>query len=249
VFRAKSYLNDTLVTRKSYIAIAEGYTSWRNKPWPIALISRPGAILDLGSGACINGVEAAKRTNSYVVCLDYSPSMIRIARKISERKNVPADQIVADMSRLPFRENSFNTVLAIASIHHVPPIHIDSLARQLRALLMPHGLLVVTIWSWRQPRFAAQTLLNMLKTLLGFLGYPRRYVARWKTRETTYERVYYLYTLGEMTCHLQKAGLKILSKGYYSPSKSTSQNVYVVATKPSSPLRALERESALRILK
>jgi SAM-dependent methyltransferase len=247
VFRAKSYLYDTLVTRNSYTAIAEGYTSWRNKPWPITLISRPGTILDLGSGACVNGVEAAKRTNSYVVCLDYSPSMTRLAKKIAERKNVPADQIVADMSLLPFRENSFNTVLAIASIHHVPPIYIDSLARQLRALLKPHGFLVATIWSWRQPRFAAQTLLNMLETFFGLLGYPRRYVARWKTRRATYERVYYLYTLGEMTRHLQRAGLKILSKGYYSPSKSTSQNVYVVATKPSSPLRALERESALRI--
>jgi len=249
VFRAKSYLYDTLVTRKSYTAIAEGYTSWRNKPWPIAMISRPGAILDLGSGACVNGVEAAKKTQSYVVCLDYSPSMTRLAKKIAERKNVPADQIVADMSLLPFRENSFNTILAIASIHHAPPIHIDSLTRQLCALLKPHGLLVVTIWSWRQPRFAAQTLLNMLKTFLGFLGYPRRYVAKWKTREATYERVYYLYTLGEMARYLQKAGLKILSKGYYSPSKSTSQNVYIVATKPSSPLRALERERALRILK
>ncbi len=121
VFRAKSYLYDTLVTRNSYIAIAEGYTSWRSRPWPIALVSLPGTILDLGADACINGVE--------------------------------------------------------------PPTHIDSLARQLRALLKLHGLLVATIWSWRQPRFAAQTLLNMLKTVLGFLGYQRRYMARWKTRE------------------------------------------------------------------
>ncbi|AJB41810.1 hypothetical protein TCARB_0758 [Thermofilum adornatum 1505] len=84
--RAKGYLSDTLVTRNSYTAIAEGYTSWRNKPWPIALMSRPGAILDLGSGACINGVEAAKKTQSYVVCLDYSPSMTRLAKNIAERK-------------------------------------------------------------------------------------------------------------------------------------------------------------------
>jgi len=183
VFRAKSYLYDTLVTRNSYIAIAEGYTSWRSRPWPIALVSLPGTILDLGADACINGVEAARRTGSYVVCLDYSPTMISIARRVAGRKGVPSDQVVANIIRPPLRENSFNIILAIASMHHAPPTHIDSLARQLRALLKLHGLLVATIWSWRQPRFAAQTLLNMLKTFLGFLGYPRRYVARWKTRE------------------------------------------------------------------
>jgi SAM-dependent methyltransferase len=232
VFGAKSYLYDTLVTRNSYTAIAEGYTSWRNKPWPIAMISRPGAILDLGSGACINGVEAAKRTNSYVVCLDYSPSMTRLAKKISERKNVPADQIVADMSLLPFRENSFSTILAIASLHHIPPTLTGFLARQLNAVLKRGGLLIATVWSWRQTQFVLQTLINMIRTCLGQTGYPRRYSVKWKTRKRTYTRIYYLYTLEELVHLLQEAGLKIISKGYYSPFKRRSQNIYVIATKP-----------------
>jgi tRNA (uracil-5-)-methyltransferase TRM9 len=232
VFRAKSYLYDTLVTRNSYMAIAEGYTSWRSRPWPIALISLPGTILDLGAGACINGVEAAQRTGSYVVCLDYSPSMIRVAKKIAERRSVPADQIVADMTLLPFRGNSFNTVLAVASLHHIPPPLVSYLARRLNIVVKQWGLLIATVWSWRQTRFVLQTLLNMLKTFLGLLGYPRRYTAKWRTRNRTYTRIYYLYTLEELAHLSQDAGFKIVSKGYYSPFKRRSQNIYVVATKP-----------------
>jgi ubiquinone/menaquinone biosynthesis C-methylase UbiE len=231
VFRAKSYLSDTLVTRNSYTAIAEGYTSWRNKPWPIALISPPGDILDLGSGACVNGVEAAKRTNSYVVCLDYSPSMIRLAKKIAERKNVPADQIVADMSLLPFRENSFSSILAIASLHHIPPTLTGFLARQLNAVLKRGGLLIATVWSWRQIQFVLQTLINMIKTCLGLIGYPRRYSVKWRTKKRIYTRIYYLYTLEELVHILQDAGFKLVSMGYYSPFKQKSQNTYIVVTK------------------
>ena len=231
MFGAKSYLYDTLVTRNSYTAIAEGYTSWRNKPWPIALISRPGIILDLGSGACINGVEAAKKTQSYVVCLDYSPSMTRLAKKIAERKNVPADQIVADMSLLPLRENSFNTILAIASLHHIPPTLTGFLARQLNAVLKRGGLLIATVWSWRQTQFVLQTLINMIRTCLGQTGYPRRYSVKWKTRKRTYTRIYYLYTLEELVHLLRDAGFKPISMGYYSPFKQKSQNIYIVVTK------------------
>jgi len=231
VCRAKGYLSDTLVTRNSYTAIAEGYTSWRNKPWPIALMSRPGAILDLGSGACINGVEAAKKTQSYVVCLDYSPSMTRLAKNIAERKNVPADQIVADMSLLPFRENSFNTILAIASLHHIPPTLTGFLAHQLNAVLKRGGLLIATVWSWRQTQFVLQTLINMIRTCLGLIGYPRRYSVKWRTRKRTYTRIYYLYTLEELVHLLRDAGFKPVSMGYYSPFKQKSQNIYIVVTK------------------
>lgn len=227
----KRLIRDVLITRHSYEAVAEGYASWRSRPWSISRLSSPGNILDLGSGHCINGVEAALKTNSYVVCVDYSVNMITIAKMIIFKKDVYGDYVVADMLRTPFRENSFNTILLIASIHHIPEYFIRRITSDLNRILRRRGLIIITIWSWRQSRFVFDLFFNMIKTFLGLLDFPRRFVVKWRSRRGVFERVYYLYSLEEISREIERKNLRILSRGYYSPMKRSSENIYIIALK------------------
>ena len=216
-----------------YDSIAEKYESWRTKPWKISLIAKGSVILDLGSGPCENGLYIAERSNSYIICLDISLKMISIAKEKILRKKIFGDVIVANMLYIPLRNNSIDTILAVASIHHIPLYALRKTLRESIRILRRRGLFIATVWSWRQRRFLAKTFWNLIKTLLGLLDYPRRYVVPWRSREKIYERIYYLYDEKELRRHLSKIrGVKILSMGYVgSYRENIGLNLYFVATK------------------
>ena len=62
-------------------------------------------MLDLGAGTCIG----AKYFNVNVVSVDPSAQMLK--KGISKR-------IVAKAEKLPFKKNTFNSVLSLTAIHH-----------------------------------------------------------------------------------------------------------------------------------
>jgi SAM-dependent methyltransferase len=53
-----------------------------------------------------------------------------------------ADRVVADCSRLPFPDRSFDTVTIVAALNHMP--NRQAVLRECRRLLRPDGVLVVT---------------------------------------------------------------------------------------------------------
>ena len=111
---------DIVTTIRSYDAIAHGYMFWRQRPWRIVDVVRGETILDIGSGPCVNGAYAALKNSGYVVCLDLSKSMAYAAKATLKKLNVLGDTVNADALLLPFRENSFDAVVAIAVVHHIP---------------------------------------------------------------------------------------------------------------------------------
>lgn len=213
----------------TYDEIAEGYTHWRARPWAISKLAGNGIILDLGSGACVNGIYAYKNNGRYLICLDISYAMSSLAKNMLNREGVLGDSVNSDMVFLPIRSNSVNNILAIASIHHIPKELLPIVFREIRRAAVCGAIVVITIWSWRQPRFIIPTIVNFIEKVLNPLKRIREYRVAWRRRGRTLYRYYYLYTLEEIMTICRRFGLRILSYGYTGYVKKRSDNIYIVA--------------------
>lgn len=95
-----------------------------------------GTILDLGSG---NGAKAklliAKESN--VVCLDNSFEMLKLGGL--DRS------IQASIELIPFRDKTFDGILANCSLNHLPMTVLPDCLNEIKRVLKPKGALLVTM--------------------------------------------------------------------------------------------------------
>ncbi|MEM2528407.1 MAG: class I SAM-dependent methyltransferase [Ignisphaera sp.] len=213
-----------------YEEIAEVFSNVRTKPWSIARFSKGGIILDLGSGPCINGIYAAKSRGRYLICLDASFSMALISRKNIARENLLGDAIAADMLFLPFRNSAVDSILSIASLHHIPKGYGLRILREIGRVAKPRSIVIITVWSWRQLRFAMCILRNALLYIFRIVDKLRECYVPWRKKGRVYQRYYYLYSLDELIDICIRAGLKILSSGYIGYLRDRSDNIYIFGT-------------------
>jgi SAM-dependent methyltransferase len=103
--------------------------------------TRPGIrLLDLacGPGAA---TAAAIAAGAHVTGVDFSPAMIDVARESCPG----ADFQLADAEDLPFRDASFEAVIANFGIHHVECP--ERAIAQARRILVPGGTFAFTFWA------------------------------------------------------------------------------------------------------
>lgn len=210
-------------------AIAEDYSSKRKRPWSQLLKPLEGArlFLDVGSGGGRHAAYLAGRGGEGV-CLDIAKSMLKQAKGAGARLHL----VRGDMRALPFREGSFDAVICIASIHHVPTRRVRVMAMlEVKRVLKPRGLLLITAWS----RWRLSALWRMLKAWVG--GSPRFFElgdveVPWTYRGRRYIRFYHLFTRGELRRLVEDAGLKVLKVEGFSPRPSlVPQNYVALAVK------------------
>lgn len=112
------------------------------------LVKRGEAVLDAGcgSGRLIPFLTQAAGQEGFVVELDFSEEMLKIARKKYKQKNLFFLQ--ADAQKLPFQEGSFETVICLALFPHLP----NKLAalREFRRILKPGKKLYIAHLITRQ---------------------------------------------------------------------------------------------------
>jgi len=103
-------------------------------------LPKGATILELGCGA---GMPMTKRLTGHfrMVGLDISKEQLSLAVKNVSK----AEFILADMTRLPFAEGQFDAVAAFYCITHVPREEHIGLLNEIRRVLKPGGLLVVTM--------------------------------------------------------------------------------------------------------
>lgn len=228
-FKLKYALRKILDVFEVYEEIAEGFTSWRSRPWSLARLGKKGIILDLGSGSCVNGIYAYKFNGTYLLCLDLSYKMSFLSRKALAKEKILGDSIAGDMLFLPLKDNSVDTILAIASIHHIPKEFIYVVLKEVARVAVNGAIFLVTIWSWRQPKFVIPTVFNLILKLIGLTRSSREYRIPWRKRGRTVYRYYHLYTLNELFKLFREYGFHVLSCGYTGYLKKKSDNLYVVA--------------------
>jgi SAM-dependent methyltransferase len=89
------------------------YARFAEALFTVSPISLHGArVLDVGAGTGVVAVAALARGAREAVALDLAPGMLRLAPP-------PVRPVVADATRLPFRDGSFNLVTAAFSLSHL----------------------------------------------------------------------------------------------------------------------------------
>ncbi len=187
-------------TARAFDCIAEDFDRTRERPWPevvefIDSLPPRVRVLDAGCGNARHAQVAAEKGHR-VAGLDASAKLVAIARH-----RVPnAVFLQGDLCALPFPGESFDAVLAVASIHHLPSEEERVTAlREIARVLRPGGRAFVTVWALEQPRFD-----YLLETRAG----PYAWVP-WRAGGKDVQRFYHLFADGELRDLVLRAGLRV----------------------------------------
>ena len=134
------------LVEQGYNRIAEDYYTHRNlskfnnELEEFAyLLPNNAHILDVGCGAGIPTSKFLTEKGIKVTGIDLSDTMLNLARK-----NVPnADFIKMDMNELEFSENTFDGIISVYALFHVPKENHFDIFKQFFKILKPGGILMI----------------------------------------------------------------------------------------------------------
>jgi SAM-dependent methyltransferase len=103
-------------------------------------------VLDLGCGSGRHSVLLA-RLGFRVFGLDNAPTALRLSREWMQSEALSeAGFVLGDAHQgLPFREGAFDALLSTQVIHHARLASVQFAAQEIRRVLRPKGLLLVTV--------------------------------------------------------------------------------------------------------
>lgn len=138
------------IVRKGYDKIAKEYhadpppgtfDSKRELEEFASLLPGNAKVLDVGCGAAVPFIKFLVKYGFDVTGVDFSESMLRLARK-----NVPeANLIKQDATRLGLRINSFDGLTSSECIIHIPREKHSSLFRSFHGILKPQGIMLISM--------------------------------------------------------------------------------------------------------
>ena len=108
--------------------------------------------------------------------------------------------IRADMTQLPFVDNSFDNILSIASFHHLScTLRRDNAIKEMYRILKPGGKILFSVWSIKQ----------LPKSKFNF-NHGDNYV-KWNDHDKIFKRYYYIFKLNELYSLFKTHHLNIVS--------------------------------------
>jgi ubiquinone/menaquinone biosynthesis C-methylase UbiE len=134
------------LVEKGYNEIAEIYYTHRdlkkfNKELEkfSSLLPKKAHILDAGSGAGIPSAKFLSEKGFKVTGIDLSDKMLTMARK-----NVPnVEFIKMDINDMIFEENTFDGIVSVYTLFHIPKKSHYSIFRRFFEILKPGGILLI----------------------------------------------------------------------------------------------------------
>lgn len=107
----------------------------------VSLLPKNAKVLDVGCGAGVPVTNFLVESGFDATGVDFSEGMLKLARR-----NVPkAKFIKKDMTKLDFKENSFDGLTAFYSIIHVSREKHSSLFQSFHRMLKPKGVMLISI--------------------------------------------------------------------------------------------------------
>ena len=153
------------------------------------------SVLELGCGSGrLSFLIAAKGAKS-IDLVDFSEKMLKLAKEKARKLKIPAEFILADISKkLPFEKNFFQCALSVSALHCLPPKSHKKAIAELYRVLKPKGKALIGVWNFHSKRFNQK---KGREKLIGWTNKGKRY--------------YYLFEEKEIHDLFKKAGFKILS--------------------------------------
>ncbi len=197
------------------------YTIFRPELEALAESWRKGRLVNLGCGHGADFLPFIKY-DFELYGVDYSGEMLRLAEQYARKFNFEVNLTLADVSCLPFDDNSFDYAISVATYHHLQTQEARKRAfQELYRILRPGGEVFITVWNKTQPRF---------------LFSPREVQVPWRMKGETLYRYYYLFTYSEIERMVKEAGFTVLKsspeKTYHFPLKYFSRNIVLLLKKP-----------------
>lgn len=141
-------------TKDVYDQIAEKYASVRDEAWSEMdflfgkFLKTGDKVLDIGCG---NGrfYDSFIKNNVFYTGIDNSENLINIAKK----NHSEGEFLLASALNLPFNDEEFDAVYAIAVLHHIPSEELRHLfMEEARRVLKKGGYLILTVWDLKEKR-------------------------------------------------------------------------------------------------
>jgi tRNA (uracil-5-)-methyltransferase TRM9 len=179
-----------------------------------------GSLLNIGCGHGPDFIPFGTSFDLYGV--DFSIEMLRLAKKYAAKYKINPHLVLADISHLPFCDETFDNVISIATYHHLNGKH-ERLAalQELKRILKPGGEAFITVWNHWQPRF----WLNKQDVMVP-----------WKIIEKVLYRYYHLFSYCGLSNVVRQSGLHIIrsfpESSYHFPIKYFSRNICLLVKKP-----------------
>ncbi|MCS7364965.1 MAG: class I SAM-dependent methyltransferase [archaeon GB-1867-035] len=221
---------------KVFDEISKEFDATRRRSWnEVHLVAKKGTLLiDLGCGSGRNSI-AAIQSGSEVLAIDLSRSMLKITLRKAEKinKKYLLHTLKCDLNYLAVKSNSIDSVICLATIHHIPTSRerINAL-KEIKRIMKPNGKLILSVWAKYQPRFfkkLPKMLWNYITRQVQEFG--DIYVP-WKTKKGTFQRFYHLFSKRETVKMVKASGLKIIRVyGKSFKSKFFHENHVVIAIK------------------
>ena len=213
-----------MTTNEIFNQIAPGWYGFRHRSIfrseleVLAERWQEGRLLNLG---CAHGPDFIPFTSSFELHgVDFASEMLGFARKYSQKFHFAANLLLADVRCLPYRANTFDWAISVATYHHLDRKGQPTALNELRRVLKPGGGAFITVWNHWQPRF-------------WFRG--KEVAVPWRTGGKTLDRYYYLFSYPELERLVKKAGFNILrsfpESSYHFPVKFFSRNICLLVKK------------------
>lgn len=214
--------------RDVFNEIAESW--YRVRHWPLLreeleeLAERwqSGRVLNVG---CAHGADFLPFKHDFQLWgMDFSQGMLRQALRYSAKHERYVNLLAADASSLPFRDNTFDTAISVATYHHISgEKEREAALGELRRVLKPGGEAFLTVWNHGQPRFWLKSKEQQIP---------------WRLKQKTVYRYYHLFSYGELRRVLTRAGWEIIAmspeKSYRFPARGFSRNICALIKKQAS---------------
>lgn len=192
-----SVIDENKLVKEAYKPIAQSFNKTRRNPWAWQqqFLNRigNGFYYDIGCG----GGRLLNKYNS--IGVDSCPEFVNIV------KDKGFNVVLNDMTDLPFRDNSADAIICIASFHHL-----STLKRRYNALLemkrvlKPDGIILISVWSKNQPKDTEEKK-----------KFPKYgdVIVPWmdKYKNVVCERYYYIFQLDEIEKIFKDVGFQIIS--------------------------------------
>jgi tRNA (uracil-5-)-methyltransferase TRM9 len=177
-----------------YSQIAYHFNNTRHYKWRsvddfLDTLSPGSFVLDIGCG---NG-RNMENTQHNFIGIDTCKEFLTIC----DRKRLKT--VNSDMTAIPFRDKLFDSIISVASFHHLATVErrIQAIKEMFRVLKIG-GKVFLTVWSINQPK----------KTKRNFKKYGDNYVV-WKYNNTDFQRYYYIFKVDELNNLFISGGFRL----------------------------------------